>query len=288
LAAITTGSLAYRMGRVGWMGLGSGNAVRALSVVGVLRAEVSAFELTNRGLTSVSVGAHGRAPLHANLWHWSGQGGLQQGLLQSLITFGTLKGVGHLARGENVMVQHLLQDTAMVFGHRAAGAVGAGPRPTGTLAEQFLHAEATTLQLAAGMTLAHRVTPGIHGIERGLDQALSPLPPEPGSPTGQPVQYFDGETPLPTPQPAFGGIAPSRRLGTTSFSGDAPQNHILMSVKHEGERAIESEGGAGNSGIHVRSPRVREFSVQSFVAPNETTFPSEPKQGKDATPESPT
>src|SRR4030095_2451295 len=154
LAAITTGSLAYRMGRVGWMGLGSGNAVRALSVVGGLGAEVSAFELTNRGLTSVSVGAHGRAPLHANLWHWSGQGGLQQGLLQSLITFGTLKGVGHLARGENVMVQHLLQDTAMVFGHRAAGAVGAGPRPTGTLAEQFLHAEATTLQLAAGMTLA--------------------------------------------------------------------------------------------------------------------------------------
>src|SRR4029453_13506098 len=68
LAAITTGGMAYRMGRVGLMGLGSGNAVRALSVVGGLSAEVSAFEITNRGLLSMTGQPHGAAP--TNLWRW--------------------------------------------------------------------------------------------------------------------------------------------------------------------------------------------------------------------------
>src|SRR5262245_50719212 len=138
LAAISAGGMAYRMGRVGLMGLGSGNAVRALSVVGGLGAEVSAFEATHRGLASVTGG-----PGSANLWRWDGAGGLRQGLISSMITFGTLKGAGCLAQGQNVFVQHLMQDSAMVLGHQSVAALGFGPRPLGSLAEQFLHAEAT-------------------------------------------------------------------------------------------------------------------------------------------------
>src|SRR5262245_33029771 len=63
LAAISAGGLAFRAGRVGLMGLGTGNAVQALSYVGGLGAEVSAFELTSRGIASLSNRVLGPAPL---------------------------------------------------------------------------------------------------------------------------------------------------------------------------------------------------------------------------------
>ena len=190
LAAMTAGGVAYRTAKIGVMSLGGGQAVHALSVGMGLTAEVSAFELTNRWLSTIfrrggpvwppALGSnrwhpHGGAPtndIEPNLWKWSGSGGLSEGFIRSLITFGTLKGAGHLARGENLLVQHLFQDTAMVTGHQAAGILGLAPRPTNSLAEQFLHAEATTLQLGVGMTLAHRFAPGIHTLERGLDLSL--------------------------------------------------------------------------------------------------------------------
>src|SRR4030095_14461073 len=71
---------------------------------------------------------------------------------------------------------HLFQDTAMVLGHQVSGVLGIAPRPTGSLAEQFLHAEATNLQIGAGMALVHRMTPGFQGLERGLDISLSSNP----------------------------------------------------------------------------------------------------------------
>ena len=244
LSAMTAGGLAYRAGRIGVMGLGGGNAVRAASIGLGLSAEVSAFEVTNRGLSTLfrrggpldsanssefaahpgisrdlpwppAIGSnkghpHGGAPtndLESNLWRWSGPGGLRQGLLQSFLTFGALKGAGHLARGENLIAQHLFQDTAMVLGHQASGALGIEPRPNGTLAEQFLHAEATNLQIGAGMALAHRFAPGINALERGLDLTLrirnvgaagSPRP-QLGSRTGEetsPLQMRNGLQPL--------------------------------------------------------------------------------------------
>src|SRR4029453_14065176 len=107
-----------------------------------------------------------------NRWRWAGTGGMRQGLLQSLLTFGSLKGAGRFARGENLFIQHLLQDTAMVGAHQASWALGWAPRPAGSLAEQFLHAEATNLQLGAGMALTGRLVPGLAALERGLDFSL--------------------------------------------------------------------------------------------------------------------
>gem|GEM_PF-3584330 len=167
LAAMTAGGLACRGARIGAMGLGAGNGIRALSVGVGLTAEVSAFELTQRGL---ALPRHHETP---NLWKWSGPGGLRQGLLQSFITFGALKGAGRLARGENLLAQHLLQDTAMVAGHQATGILGIVPQSTGSLAEQFLHAEVTNLQLSTGMALGHGLSGGrVHALERGLDLSL--------------------------------------------------------------------------------------------------------------------
>jgi|GEM_PF-2581539 len=165
LMAMTAGGMAYRVGRIGAMGLAPVPGIRAVSVGLGLGAEVSAFELTHRGLNSL----HSE---NSNLWRWSGPGGLRQGLFQSFISFGALKGAGHLARGENLIAQHLLQDTAMVAGHQVTGILGLAPRPTGSLAEQFLHAEATNLQIGAGLALAYRMSPGVHALERGLDLSV--------------------------------------------------------------------------------------------------------------------
>jgi hypothetical protein len=174
LAALMVGGMAYRFGRIGTMSSGIG-AIHELPLriasIGIgLSAEVTAFEIANRSLMTVGGNGHSRRPPH--LWRWDGQGGIRQGLLSSLVTFGTLKGVGRLAQGENIIVQHLLQDTGMVLGHQFSGAFHITPRPTGTLAEQFLHAEATNLQLGVGMALANGVAPGIQGLERGLDLSL--------------------------------------------------------------------------------------------------------------------
>src|SRR5262249_10488722 len=166
LAAMMVGGMIYRLGRVGALTAGTGR----LASVGIgLGAEVTAFEMTNRSLTSFT--GEGRST--PNLWRWEGSGGIRQGLLSSLVTFGSLKGAGRLAQGENVVVQHLLQDTGMVLGHQVSGVFGITSRPTESLAEQFLHAEATNLQIAAGMALGHGLTQGrLQALERGLDLSL--------------------------------------------------------------------------------------------------------------------
>src|SRR4030095_11459694 len=121
LASMMAGGMAYRAGRIGVMGLGNGAALQVSSVALGLTAEVSTFEFTQRALSSVSVGSHGPAPLHANLWSWNGSDGIRQGLLQSFLTFGALHAAGRLAMGENIFAQHLLQDSAMVLGHQVSG-----------------------------------------------------------------------------------------------------------------------------------------------------------------------
>src|SRR5262245_28584561 len=166
LAAMMVGGMTYRLGRMGALTAGGGR----LASAGIgLGAEVTAFEMTSRSLTSLS----GEGRLSSHLWQWEGNGGIRQGLLSSLTTFGTLKVMGHIAQGENILVQHLLQDTGMVLGHQVSGIFGITSQPTGSLAEQFLHAEVTNLQISAGMALGHGLTQGrVQALERGLDFTL--------------------------------------------------------------------------------------------------------------------
>src|SRR4029453_1988471 len=163
LVSMTAAGLAYRAGRIGVMGMGKGSFLRAASVGLGLTAEVSAFEFSQRALQT-----------HPNLWRWNGNGGIRQGLVQSFITFGTLKGAGGLAQGENLIAQHLLQDSAMVLGHQVPVALGITPVPAESLVEQFLYAEATNLQIGAGMALGHALAGGkIQAMEAGLDLSRS-------------------------------------------------------------------------------------------------------------------
>jgi hypothetical protein len=169
LIAIMAGGLAYRAGRVGIMGLNmagfSGAPLSLASRAGGLFSEVAAFELTHRALQNTNHPS-------PELWSWSAQGGLREGLLTSLIAFGTLRGVGAFAQTQNLVFQHLVQSSALVSARQASAALEIGPPPEGNLSSQFLNAEATTLQVTAGMGLSHRLIPGIHVFERGMELSL--------------------------------------------------------------------------------------------------------------------
>jgi hypothetical protein len=225
LASILAGGMAYRMGRIGvvssgvaasrWVSLGDVAAapLQALSVGTSLVAEASAFELTNRSLTFLT----GETYSNPDLWRWEGRGGIRQGLLSSLINFGSLKGCGKLVQGENIVLQHLLQDTGMVLGHQATAVFGLMPAPTGSIAEQYLHAETTNLQVGAGMALAHSFSPGIQGIERGLDLSLRAMDvearfPRPGAETA-PLQIGS--------QPALAAAGGRENILLMSSSGES-------------------------------------------------------------------
>src|SRR5262245_34432117 len=228
LASLVAGGMAYRWGRIGAMSLEFKifEPFRRLVSRGIgLGAEVSAFEFTNRSL-------HFKT---ANLWRWEGVGGIRQGLLTSLITFSSLKSAGGLAQGENLVVQHLLQDSAMVLGHQAAGFFGLTSRPEGTLPEQLLHAEAVNLQMKGGLALLQRGLPRLESIEKSLDLHL------------RTSSSSKGPLPLlPSLQPAYTGRSIPEGSGEKPFEGivdyfhdEKPEERIYLS---EGN----SEGGGGS------------------------------------------
>jgi hypothetical protein len=188
LAAMTTGSVFYRFGRIGALAFAphAGAIAPLLNIASHgmgLVSEVSAFEFMNRSLTQLR--AHGRAPLQnrsptdhpsPNLWNWSGPGGWREGLLSSAMSFGLLRFGGVAAQNQNWVVQHLLQDSAMVLGNQVISRAGWAPSPEGNLAQQFFHAEATNLELGAGMAMGHFFLPRIHALEHSLDLAAQSSP----------------------------------------------------------------------------------------------------------------
>src|SRR4029434_8639180 len=155
LAAFTAGGAAYRVGRLGVLGVG-GTSPRLASLALGLGAEVSTYEITHRSLQN---GAE-----NPNLWRWSGRGGLAQGLLQSSVTFGTLRGAGSAVAGQNPILHTVIQDAAMVFGHQVSAPLGAAPRPSGSLAQQFLRAEATLSQGHARINMDTRPRSPVSGL----------------------------------------------------------------------------------------------------------------------------
>ncbi|MFO1519477.1 MAG: hypothetical protein U1F57_07465 [bacterium] len=173
LAAMMAGGAAYRCGKIAFLGAASKLPLalknpllmQAGSAFLGLATEVTVFEATNRSLhTFFSDG------VSHNSWKWSGKGGLKEGWLSSFINFGILKGFGKLSEGQNVLLQHASQDLAMVMGHHVLFGIGWGEKQEGSLSEQLLHAEATNLQLGAGMSLAHEATGGrLTAWERSLD-----------------------------------------------------------------------------------------------------------------------
>ncbi|MBL7686117.1 MAG: hypothetical protein JNK65_08825, partial [Deltaproteobacteria bacterium] len=168
---LVAGGLAYRLGRVSFLAAGSQSLSRIplqmFSVGFGFASEIMAYETSHRIIETIS------HPEHASgLWDWSGSRGWAQGLAQSALTFSILKGVGHQVQGQNILIQHTAQSTAMVAGHQVAAALHLIPNPQGTLIQQLLDAERTNLQLGLSMALVHRLAPSLLSLERQLDLIL--------------------------------------------------------------------------------------------------------------------
>lgn len=168
LATIATGSLFYRFGRIGTLALASraGQAAPLLSAASYgigLASEVTAFEGMNEILRSRS-----SSPL-------VGEDGFWKRWRTSFLSFALLKGTGSATQGQNIFIQHLFSDLAMVGGHQVAASAHLIQAPQGSLADQMLHAEATNLQLGAGLSLLHSAAPALSGWERSLDLSLRPF-----------------------------------------------------------------------------------------------------------------
>src|SRR5262249_35847858 len=119
--------------------------IRPLSIGAGLVAETATFEWANRTLNTFWA-AH-PSPLQASrLWSWSGPGGLKEGLLNSFLFFGVMKGTGFLTREENWVVQHSLQSSAVVGTQNIAANIGLLPKSEGSFAERWIEAEAMNLQ----------------------------------------------------------------------------------------------------------------------------------------------
>ncbi|MFO1518331.1 MAG: hypothetical protein U1F57_01490 [bacterium] len=210
--AMAAGSLFYRFGRLGTLVLAS-RAQQAAPLLRVasygigLASEVTAFQGTSDILSSLETGfphpGAATAPLHASYWdRWR----------TSFVQFGLLKIGGAATQGQNALFQHLLQDTAMVAGHQATARLGWTSAPDGNLAEQFLHAEVTNLQMGLGMGLLHRAAPGLSILERSLDFSIrrsrydSFFPARPFfSPISEVKMLMQNGVPAPRPGPVVRG-----------------------------------------------------------------------------------
>lgn len=134
LTAVACGSFAYRLGK--YFALSQG-IKRAAPWVGMI-SEVSTF----RGVRSIF------SPEQTSSW------------FTDYIHFGSLRALGVLGKNMNPLLAHSLQDVGMVATHHLSHAMKLTSSPQGTFIQQIIYAEATNLQMIAGMGLLHSLSHG--------------------------------------------------------------------------------------------------------------------------------
>jgi len=149
LASLIAGGLAYRLGHWGFSAsqLVQPALARPLAPLFGLASEVTAYRSTQYAMQSASVETKSNAPFEI-------------GWMADYLRFGLLKLAAGQAPVGNPLLSHSLQDAGLVFGEHLAHRLGLAPAPQGSWAQQTLHAEAVTLQIGAGMGLAHWATGG--------------------------------------------------------------------------------------------------------------------------------
>ena len=166
IAPMMAGSLTYGLFRSGSLALmGSSLPTRMFSSVIGLAGEVTVFEGVGRSF-------RGEVPIHRDPTRSDAlvEPSFMKAWFHSFVNFGLLKLGGHAGANQNIFIQHLMQDSAMVAGNYATAALRLSSHPQGSLFEQALHAEMTNIQLGFSMSVAHRLTPGLSGYERMLPQ----------------------------------------------------------------------------------------------------------------------
>ncbi|MFO1520202.1 MAG: SUMF1/EgtB/PvdO family nonheme iron enzyme [bacterium] len=290
VAAMMVGGVAYRLGRVGVMALfGAQQAAPLLGLVsrGVgLALEASVWEGVG-GILNLpqSPFFKGGSRPEEPPFEKGGQGGFWNRWRTSFLQFGLLKLGGAAVLGQNVFVQHLIQDTATVVGHRITARLGLTSSPEGNLAQQYLHAEAMNLQMGLSLSVAHPLVPGVSFWERSLEvSARSRIFPRP------PLTLKGGGREL---AEALVGIGE----GHSSFQGDefssrdslqGPLVVHMSASKQEGMVPISGGRFVMGAGDIENAQPVREVVVDGFYMrqthetnENYERFVSDPEQRRE-------
>ncbi len=167
LTGMVVGSLAFKASRLaltesfsalGWMGNSiTATSLRGLAWTSATAIEVSAFRGTGQLLSD--------SPSTESIFN-------PQSFMSSYIDFITLK-TGALFHTQSLGLRRFIQDSAVVAGHQIGHAFGYTTQPSGSLSEQFLHAEAMNTSLGIGTGLAGALTGHrIHRFERNLEARL--------------------------------------------------------------------------------------------------------------------
>ncbi|GEM_PF-4806700 len=148
IAAMTAGSLAFSFTRLGILSLPlqSFRGLSSLASLMGLGTEVLAFRTVYHQLQSLSGEQSPESILNS------------QGFFRDLLQFGTLKLLGSVAQGQNLLLTHGVQASSLVAANQITSALGLTPRPQGSWVEQLSGAEILNLQMNAGMALAGLAT----------------------------------------------------------------------------------------------------------------------------------
>lgn len=215
LLAMSAGGLAFRGMRTG---LVSAGVFRTAANLGALGTEAVVF----RTASQVSARLRGQQ-ITEGIFD-------AKGLATTMVSFGTLKGVGVLASGQNALLAHTAQASAMVAANQVTYGMGLTHRPEGSLVDQLVHAEVSNMAMIAGNSvLGMAIGNRLSMVERSLEVQT------------QAAQFQRRGTPLSfTPELATqaAGRASSPRL----------ENILMMSGK-------DATGGARGTASNERAER---------------------------------
>src|SRR5262249_22289805 len=91
---------------------------------------------------------------------------------RAFINLGSLKLLGTMAEGQNLILQHLLTDLGMVGGQQVGAKFGLVEQPQGSVIQQLVQAEALNWSQKGGMALLHGLSPHLLSMEKSLDLYL--------------------------------------------------------------------------------------------------------------------
>ncbi|MBL7686343.1 MAG: cytochrome P450 [Deltaproteobacteria bacterium] len=167
LLPLLAGGISYRLFRSGALSLmGTHLPARLVAPVIGLASEVTVVEGIGRGIR----GEPFISRCHEN--SSSLEPTLVRSWFHSFFSFGLFKISGQAMAGQNLLIQHLMQDSAMVAGNYATAALGLHAAPMGSWIEQALHAEMSNVQLGLSMSLARLLTPVFSIYESSLDRVF--------------------------------------------------------------------------------------------------------------------
>jgi hypothetical protein len=107
--------------------------------------------------------------------HLFGNSGMIHGAIHSIIGLVALKTAGAVSASLNPFSQSIFQASAMVASTQAAARWGIGDASRDSTVIQFIDAEATVLRLWAGMSMLHRLTPGLTQRGQSKEMALEAM-----------------------------------------------------------------------------------------------------------------